>query len=158
MTSLNKLFFYPVSGFASAQDSYFKMNNIKLSIRTLKTYWWENLAKEIWQIYSHSPNSPTLWPTKVSHYALDCYIPLVMSHCSCGLVITSLHNCNKSEATDTDQSVALMVAKVTIDTDRWKVSNRNVYWQQQWSHEFVWWHYILWRVSHLTAYYYYYLY
>ena len=33
----------------------------------------------------------------------------------------------KSEAIDTDQSVALMVAKVTIDTDRWKVRNENVY-------------------------------
>ena len=33
----------------------------------------------------------------------------------------------KSEAIDTDQSVALMVVKVTIDTDRWKVRNENVY-------------------------------
>ena len=29
------------------------------------------------------------------------------------------HNYNFSEAIDTDQSVALMVAKVTTDTDRW---------------------------------------
>ena len=33
----------------------------------------------------------------------------------------------KSEAIDTDQSVTLMVTKVTIDTDRWQVRNRNVY-------------------------------
>ena len=33
----------------------------------------------------------------------------------------------KSEAIDTDQSVALMIAKVTIDTDRWKVRNGNIY-------------------------------
>ena len=33
----------------------------------------------------------------------------------------------KSEAIDTHQSVALMVAKVTIDTDRWKVRNGNVF-------------------------------
>ena len=32
-----------------------------------------------------------------------------------------------SEAIDTDQSVALMVAKVTIDTDRWQVRNGKVY-------------------------------
>ena len=31
-----------------------------------------------------------------------------------------------SEAIDTDQWVALTVAKVTIDTDRWKVPNGNV--------------------------------
>ena len=30
-----------------------------------------------------------------------------------------------SEAIDTDQSVALMVAEGTIDTDRWKVRNEN---------------------------------
>ena len=35
----------------------------------------------------------------------------------------------KSEAIDTDQSVALRVTKVTIDsdTDRWQVRNGNVY-------------------------------
>ena len=33
----------------------------------------------------------------------------------------------KSEAIEADQSVALTVAKVTTDTDRWKVHNRNVY-------------------------------
>ena len=33
-----------------------------------------------------------------------------------------------SEAIDTDQSVALTVAKVTIDTDQWKLRNGNVYW------------------------------
>ena len=43
-----------------------------------------------------------------------------------------LHYQNKasflmSEAIDTDQSVALMVAKVTIDTNRWKVRNGNIY-------------------------------
>ena len=36
-------------------------------------------------------------------------------------------NSYMSEAIDTDQSVALMVAKVTIDTDGWKVRNENVY-------------------------------
>ena len=35
--------------------------------------------------------------------------------------------CLKSEAIDTDQSVALRAAKVTIDTDRWKIRNGNVY-------------------------------
>ena len=38
-----------------------------------------------------------------------------------------LYNTFKSEAIDTDQSVALMVTKVTIDTDRWQVCNGNVY-------------------------------
>ena len=33
----------------------------------------------------------------------------------------------KSEAIDTDQSVAFMVTKVAIDTDRWQVRNGNVY-------------------------------
>ena len=33
----------------------------------------------------------------------------------------------KIEAIDTDQSVALIVAKVTIDSDRWKVCNGSVY-------------------------------
>ena len=37
------------------------------------------------------------------------------------------HDNNKSEAIDTDQSVALIVTKVTTDTDRWKVRNGNVY-------------------------------
>ena len=32
-----------------------------------------------------------------------------------------------SEAIDTDQSVALIVTKVTIDTDRWQVSNGKIY-------------------------------
>ena len=32
-----------------------------------------------------------------------------------------------SEASDTNQLVALIVAKVTIDTDRWQVCNGNVY-------------------------------
>ena len=32
-----------------------------------------------------------------------------------------------SEAIDTDQSVALMVTKVTIDTDRWQAHNGNIY-------------------------------
>ena len=32
-----------------------------------------------------------------------------------------------SEGIDTDQLVALIVAKVTIDTDQWKVCNGNVY-------------------------------
>ena len=32
-----------------------------------------------------------------------------------------------SEAFDTDQSVVLMVGKVTIDTDRWKIRYGNVY-------------------------------
>ena len=55
-----------------------------------------------------------------------------------------------SEAIDTDQSVALMVAKVTNDTDRWKsvtetsidtdIDHVNSYGQ------------IVWRVSNLTAY------
>ena len=36
------------------------------------------------------------------------------------------------ETIDTDQSVALMVAKVTIDTDRWKVRNGSVYLHRQW--------------------------
>ena len=33
----------------------------------------------------------------------------------------------KSEAIDTDQLVALTVAKVTIDANQWKVHNGNVY-------------------------------
>ena len=32
-----------------------------------------------------------------------------------------------SEAIDNNQSVVLMVAKVTIDTDRWKIGNGNIY-------------------------------
>ena len=32
-----------------------------------------------------------------------------------------------ARAIDTDQSVALIVAKVTTDTDRWQVCNGNVY-------------------------------
>ena len=33
----------------------------------------------------------------------------------------------KIEAIDTDQLLALIVTKVTIDTDRWKVCNGSVY-------------------------------
>ena len=32
-----------------------------------------------------------------------------------------------SEAIDTDQSVVLTVATVTIDTDQWKIGNENVH-------------------------------
>ena len=32
-----------------------------------------------------------------------------------------------SEAIDTDQSVVSIVAKVTIDTDWWKIGNGNIY-------------------------------
>ena len=32
-----------------------------------------------------------------------------------------------SKAIDTNESMALMVAKVTIDTNRWKVHNANIY-------------------------------
>ena len=42
------------------------------------------------------------------------------------------------ETIDTDQSVALMVAKVTIDTDRLEVRSGYVYWHLQWLCEFVW--------------------
>ena len=42
-----------------------------------------------------------------------------------------------SEAIDTDQSVALTVAKVTIDTDRWKSVTEMSIDTSMWSREFM---------------------
>ena len=39
----------------------------------------------------------------------------------------TLHTIHLSETIDIDQSVALMVAKVTIDNDQWKVHSGNIY-------------------------------
>ena len=50
---------------------------------------------------------------------------LILQRCKCPAVTAIMKN--KSEAIDTDQSVALMVTKVTIDTDRWQVRDGNVY-------------------------------
>ena len=36
------------------------------------------------------------------------------------------HISKLSEAIDNDQSVALIVAEVAIDTDQWKIHNRNI--------------------------------
>ena len=63
----------------------------------------------------------------------------------------------KSEAIDADQLVALMVAKVTINNDRWKVCNGNVllriYQHRQRASESVWWYQGVRRMLYLTAYY-----
>ena len=59
-----------------------------------------------------------------------------------------------SKYIDSYQLVALLVVKVTIETDQWKVQNGNVHWHRQWSCEFVWYYQVIWRMLHLTVHYY----
>ena len=49
----------------------------------------------------------------------------ILSTCILSMVIGQTF-LKRSKAIDTDQLVALTVAKVTINTDRWKIHNRNV--------------------------------
>ena len=48
-------------------------------------------------------------------------------HAITAMCTKSNNNYVASEGIDTDQSVALIVAKVTTDNDRWQVCNENVY-------------------------------
>ena len=57
------------------------------------------------------------------------YLYLIVTHCTL-LHLRNIINKSELEAIDIDQSVALMVAKATIDsfdTDGWKIRNENVY-------------------------------
>ena len=54
----------------------------------------------------------------------------------------------------TDQSVKLMKEKVTIDADQWNIRNGNVYTDADNDHVSSYVDTVLWRLLHLTAYYY----
>ena len=56
-----------------------------------------------------------------------------------------------SEAIDTNQLVVLIVAKVTFDTDRWKVVTETFI---ETNNDHMSSYQVVWHVLHLTAYYY----